>query len=65
MTPRQAADLRLRQAAERLQRANDELDAAEREHVVAARLVDEVELEEYKRFERQVRSAITSREPQP
>jgi hypothetical protein len=36
MTPRQAADLRLRLAAERLQRANDELEAAEREHVAAA-----------------------------
>lgn len=40
MTPRQAADLRLRQAAERLQRANDELDAAEREHGRAAREVE-------------------------
>lgn len=39
MTPRQAADLRLRLAAERLQRANDELDAAEREHVLAAAAV--------------------------
>lgn len=40
MTPRQAADLRLRLAAERLQRANDELAAAEREHSEAAWIVD-------------------------
>lgn len=58
MNKRQAADLRLRLAAEWLQRANDELLAAEREHVLAARLADQVDLEEYKRFERQVRSAL-------
>jgi len=40
MTPRQAADLRLRLAAERLQRANDELIAAEREHALAAHVVE-------------------------
>lgn len=43
MTPRQHADLLLRQAAERLQRANDELAAAESEHAKAARRVQSYE----------------------
>lgn len=44
MTKQQAADLRLRQAAERLQRAEEELAAAQREHTEAAWIVDALSL---------------------
>lgn len=43
MTPRQTAELRARQAAERLQRANDELAAAEREHRLANESLDNID----------------------
>lgn len=42
MTPREHADLLLRQAADRLQRANDELAAAETEHSLASRRVEQM-----------------------